>query len=67
MPITKEEYEAARAVVNEYMKQQFPARPKNRCCGRCDGENDICVANMVCDQHGTMGCEICYGPRGDQY
>ena len=41
----------------------FPSRPKSRCCGRCDGVNDLCVADMVCDEHDKMGCEICYGKR----
>ena len=38
-------------------------QPKSRCCGRCDGVNDICVADMICDDHTTRGCETCYGPR----
>ena len=37
--------------------------PKSRCCGRCDGVNDICVTDMVCEEHKTRGCEICYGAR----
>jgi len=36
---------------------------QNRCCGRCDGIDDICVADMKCEEHDTYGCEICYGPR----
>lgn len=36
---------------------------KYRCCGRCDGVDDICVADMVCEKHSETGCEICYGPR----
>lgn len=35
----------------------------NRCCGRCDGSHDICVADRVCEKHKELGCEICYGPR----
>ena len=35
----------------------------SRCCGRCDGVNDICVADMTCDLHGSLGCELCYGKR----
>lgn len=34
---------------------------KKRCCGRCDGVNDICVSDMICEEHSTQGCEICYG------
>ena len=62
MPITKEEYEAAKAIIDQYHRQQFPPIPKSRCCGRCGGE-DECVADMICETHKTMGCEICYGPR----
>ncbi len=36
---------------------------KSRCCGRCDGVNDICVSDMICEKHEEIGCEICYGPR----
>jgi len=37
----------------------------NRCCGRCDGVHDLCLADMVCDDHKEMGCPKCYGSRGD--
>ena len=36
---------------------------QSRCCGRCDGINDICVADMVCEQHEIEGCEDCFGKR----
>lgn len=36
---------------------------KSRCCGMCDGVNDICVSDMICDDHNIMGCESCYGER----
>lgn len=36
---------------------------KSRCCGRCDGINDICVTDMVCELHNERGCELCYGMR----
>jgi hypothetical protein len=36
-------------------------KTKSRCCGRCDGENDLCVNDQVCDNHDTMGCESCFG------
>jgi hypothetical protein len=36
---------------------------KSRCCGRCDGVNDICCADRICEQHNDMGCEICFGER----
>ena len=39
------------------------ALPKSRCCGMCDGVNDICVTDMICQKHSEEGCEICYGSR----
>ena len=41
----------------------FPSRPKSRCCGRCNGIDDICVADMICEEHNEQGCEKCYGAR----
>ena len=43
----------------------MPSLPEreSRCCGRCDGVNDLCVADIICDEHNEMGCEICYGAR----
>ncbi len=34
-----------------------------RCCGRCDGVNDLCFTDMRCNDHQEYGCEICYGKR----
>lgn len=36
---------------------------KSRCCGRCDGHYSICVADEICEEHKSMGCEICFGER----
>lgn len=36
---------------------------KSRCCGRCDGHNDECVADQICDDHKVQGCETCFGKR----
>lgn len=36
---------------------------KSRCCGRCDGVNDLCHADRICGKHNDMGCEICFGER----
>jgi len=36
---------------------------KSRCCGRCDGVNDICHADRICEKHNETGCEICFGER----
>jgi hypothetical protein len=32
-----------------------------RCCGRCNGIDDLCFTDMTCDDHKERGCEICYG------
>ena len=47
----------------ERLKQALPS--ESRCCGRCDGVHDICVADMICDKHSIEGCELCYGSRGN--
>ncbi len=62
---------AGKWTLNEETNEMYWARPeeskpeekKSRCCGRCDGVNDLCVADMVCDKHDNMGCEICYGEK----
>lgn len=36
----------------------------NRCCGRCNGIDDICVTDTTCEPHRILGCEICFGKRG---
>jgi hypothetical protein len=58
-------FPAADAIVQQNLEglREGEAGEANRCCGRCDGENDVCVADTVCDIHSTMGCEICFGPR----
>ena len=38
-------------------------QPKSRCCGRCDGINDICVGDQYCIDHEILGCEECFGKR----
>lgn len=48
-----------RAIDEEKQKKS----PKSRCCGRCDGVNDLCVSDMICEEHNEQGCEICYGAR----
>jgi hypothetical protein len=35
----------------------------SRCCGRCNGVDDLCFTDMCCDDHQEYGCEICYGKR----
>ncbi len=47
----------------KYMAKKETEAENSRCCGRCDGINDICVADMVCELHNEEGCEICYGKR----
>ena len=41
-------------------------KTKSRCCGRCDGVNDICHADRICEKHTKTGCEICFGKRNEQ-
>jgi hypothetical protein len=43
---------------NEWLNN--PIEKKSRCCGRCDGVNDICVTDMICEEHSETGCKICY-------
>ena len=40
-----------------------PLFPVSRCCGRCDGLNNECVSDMICEKHFQQGCEICFGER----
>ena len=67
--ITEEKYLEAKKIVDTYESEQLNKHivsgslPKSRCCGRCDGVNDICVGDMICEEHNEMGCEICYGAR----
>lgn len=35
----------------------------SRCCGRCNGVDDLCYTDMCCDDHHIYGCEVCYGKR----
>ena len=35
----------------------------SRCCGRCNGIDDLCYSDMTCDDHQERGCEKCYGKR----
>lgn len=44
---------------HDYQKQF----KKSRCCGRCDGVNDICIGDTKCEPHQVAGCEICFGER----
>lgn len=53
-------FEEAKEIFLGYLPKPIK---KSRCCGRCDGVHDICVADMVCDDHEIMGCEICFGER----
>jgi hypothetical protein len=36
---------------------------KSRCCGRCNGVDDLCYTDVTCDKHQQNGCEECYGKR----
>lgn len=43
--------------------KESKVKNESRCCGRCDGVHDLCVADQVCENHEVMGCEICFGKR----
>lgn len=43
--------------------EEVEVNKESRCCGRCDGINDLCYTDTCCDTHQTYGCEICYGER----
>ncbi len=67
--IAKQAYDIAEAMSNERFNRFKPkpdyefTEPESRCCGRCNGTDDICVADRVCEPHKITGCEICYGKR----
>lgn len=49
-----------------YKGDKFPQEYgilKSRCCGRCDGNVDICVTDDTCEKHGIIGCENCFGKK----
>lgn len=49
---------------DEFVNEEVEVPSKrSRCCGRCDGVNDLCVADTVCDAHEVLGCEVCFGLR----
>jgi hypothetical protein len=72
--ITKEQYLEAKKLVEEYkfniiekyedeqlaIRIQVAKLTTSRCCGRCDGNIDICFSDMVCDEHKETGCRICW-------
>lgn len=43
------------------LPKEFIPEIINRCCGRCDGINDLCVSDSICDKHNKIGCEDCFG------
>lgn len=47
----------------ENLLELFMKKQESRCCGRCDGVNDLCVSEQVCKNHEITGCEICFGKR----
>ncbi len=44
----------------EIKKEEIIPPKKSRCCGRCDGINDLCFADMYCDDHKQLGCRVCW-------
>jgi len=43
--------------------EEVEFKKKSRCCGRCNGVDDLCYTDMCCDDHHEYGCEECYGRR----
>ena len=46
--------------LSDKLKSWWQEKIKSRCCGRCDGINDICVTDTTCEPHKTLGCRICW-------
>lgn len=49
--------------VNSCNNCEYYVKQKSRCCGRCDGVNDECVNDIICEKHNKQGCEVCYGAK----
>lgn len=47
--------------LKDYENKQEENNKVSRCCGRCDGVNDVCVTDIICEKHNDTGCEICFG------
>lgn len=39
---------------------QEQIQKKSRCCGRCDGVNELCYVDMICEEHSERGCRVCW-------
>jgi hypothetical protein len=63
--------DGVQAIDDEFLKwfvknpscEKFEVISMPRCCGRCDGVDDLCFTDMCCNDHQEYGCEICYGKR----
>ena len=63
--------EGIQAIPEEFLKwfvenpkcESVEVNEKSRCCGRCNGVDDLCYTDMCCDDHHVYGCETCYGKR----
>ena len=49
--------------INNLKEYEKSLIKNSRCCGMCDGVNDLCVSDTVCYKHNIIGCEECYGKR----
>ena len=63
--------EGVQAIPEEFLKwyiknqncEKIETVEKSRCCGRCNGVDDLCFTDMTCTLHQGRGCETCYGKR----
>ena len=63
--------ERVQAIPEEFLKwyiknqncEKIETVEKSRCCGRCNGVDDLCFTDMTCALHQGRGCETCYGKR----
>lgn len=59
---TIEDLKKAQWYLNRYIDlleaKQRP--PKSRCCDMCNGVDDICYADMTCEEHNETGCRGCW-------
>lgn len=63
--------EGVQSISEEFLKwyienqncEKVETTEKSRCCGRCNGVDDLCFTDMTCTLHESRGCETCYGKK----
>lgn len=69
--LTTESLDGVQAIPEEFLKWYIENQnckeviiiEKSRCCGRCNGVDDLCYTDMCCNDHQVYGCETCYGKK----